>query len=71
MARKQYGSFSGALLKEHREAAGLSIAELAEKTGIVRQYILALEKGEKTAPGYDLVCKIANALAVSLDAFQT
>ena len=38
----------GAALRHYRREAGLSQAELAERAGITRQYLLELERGKET-----------------------
>jgi transcriptional regulator with XRE-family HTH domain len=38
----------GAALRHYRQEAGLSQAELAERTGLNRTYLSALEQGRKT-----------------------
>jgi transcriptional regulator with XRE-family HTH domain len=57
------------LLKEAREAAGLTQDALAEKVGIHRVQIARLEGGT-SKPTWETVQKIAAALHVSCEAFQ-
>lgn len=56
-------------LEELREKAGLTKADLAEKSGLSRQTIHSLETGT-FRPGWDAVQKLAAALGVSTDAFR-
>lgn len=53
------------ILKESREKAGLTQAEVAEKAGIHFNYYARVERGEVT-PRVDIVEKIAQALKISL-----
>ena len=49
-------------MKEIREAQGMQLKELAEKTGITAGYLCHLEKGTRTNPSLQIMNKIANAL---------
>jgi len=42
------GASLGAALRHYRREAGLSQAELAERTGLNRTYLSALEQGKET-----------------------
>lgn len=64
MDAKQFG----ARLRELREAAGLTQAELADQAGLSQGAIGMWETG-KRAPSFPLVINIAEALRVPLDAF--
>jgi len=55
----------GALLRGHREAAGLTQEELAERAGLTAKGISALERGERRRPYQDTVTRLAAALALS------
>ncbi len=55
----------GALLKDHRLAAGVSQEQLAERAGLTAQAISALERGFRRAPYRDTVRALARALALS------
>lgn len=63
------GGAFGERLRELREAAGLSQAELARRTGIAQQSIAVWEAG-KSDPGWSKVMKLAEALGVDCRAFQ-
>ena len=49
------------VLKDHREAAGLSLNELSKRSGLNRMAISFIEKGQRT-PSVDTVIRIAVAL---------
>jgi transcriptional regulator with XRE-family HTH domain len=49
-----------------REAAGLSQYRLARDIGVSRQYISALELGERDRPSFEVLCAIADALGVDV-----
>lgn len=50
------------LLRDAREAAGLSLTELAERTGITRQAISRIESGENRNPTLSTIVRLAEAL---------
>lgn len=49
------------LIREHRKELGLTQEELAERVGVTRQTIIALEKG-RYSPSLILAHRIARAL---------
>lgn len=57
----------GELLRRHREAAGLSQEDLAEKAGLTAKGISALERGERRHPYPHTVQLLADALDLSAD----
>ncbi len=57
----------GAILRSARERAKLSQNELAGKVGLAPSHIVRLESGEKGAPRFDTVARLAIALGLSLD----
>jgi predicted ATPase/DNA-binding CsgD family transcriptional regulator/DNA-binding XRE family transcriptional regulator len=57
----------GLLLREHREAAGLTQEELAERAGLTAKGISALERGERRRPYPQTVRSLAEALALPDD----
>ncbi|MDR1997986.1 MAG: helix-turn-helix transcriptional regulator [Candidatus Margulisbacteria bacterium] len=56
-------------LKELRLSAGLSIQALAEQIGMAFQNYFYLEKGTKSCPKLETLCKIAGFYGVPLDYF--
>src|SRR2546423_8896167 len=64
MAAGQCGTFVtfGALLRQHRRAAGLTQEALAERAGITAQAISALERGVRRRPHPSTVRLLAAAL---------
>lgn len=56
----------GAMLKYLREKNKLSLAQLSELTGISASYISRIEIGERKAPSYPIIEKLANALGVPI-----
>jgi transcriptional regulator with XRE-family HTH domain len=52
----------GELLRRHREAAGLSQEELAERAGLTANSVSALERGERRRPHPQTVRALAEAL---------
>lgn len=58
----------GSTIRDLRKSQGLSQEKLAEKAGLHRTYIGALERGEKS-PTVDTLVKIVLALNVSLNDF--
>jgi transcriptional regulator with XRE-family HTH domain len=55
----------GAVLRERREAAGISQEQLADRAGLHRTYISLIERGRRTA-SIEVVRKVANALGVTM-----
>jgi transcriptional regulator with XRE-family HTH domain len=63
--------FDGRILRQLREAAGLTQMELAVKVELSLSGYTKLELGQvKGDPGYDTVCKLADTLGCSADAFR-
>jgi len=54
----------GARIHDRRESRGLSIAELARKSGVAKSYLSQLERGEADNPSLEAVRKIAGGLGV-------
>lgn len=59
----------GPRLRALRESASLTVADLAERTGLNRTYLHALEAGTRQ-PSLDVARKLAVALSVSLSEFD-
>ena len=55
----------GKIIKSKRESKGLTQLELAEKSGVDRNYIGMLERGERN-PSYLSLLKIAKGLNVQV-----
>ena len=53
------------LLRRHRIAAGLTQEELAERTGLSREAISLLERGERRTPYPHTIRALAQALGLS------
>jgi putative transcriptional regulator len=53
-------------IRSHREAAGLTQAELARGIGVTRQTLIAIEQ-QKYSPTLELAFQIARAFGVGLD----
>lgn len=49
---------------------GYSQYQLAKKMGVSSSVITELKKGNIKKPSFELMCKIADALEVSLDVFK-
>ena len=64
MAVAQEGSF-GALLRRHREAAGLTQEELASRAGLSSDAVSRLERGQRKHPYPHTVRALADALNLS------
>jgi transcriptional regulator with XRE-family HTH domain len=52
------------VLKQRREAKGMSQVSLAKAARVGRTYIAKLESGEKKNPSLDVLKKLAQALGV-------
>jgi transcriptional regulator with XRE-family HTH domain len=55
----------GAVLREKREAAGISQEQLADHAGLHRTYVSLIERGKRTA-SIEVVRRVALALGVSM-----
>lgn len=56
----------GQIIREKREALGLTQIEVAEKAGLDRNYIGMVERGERN-PSYLSLIKIATGLNLTVD----
>lgn len=61
----------GELLRQYREAAGMSQAKLAEKAMLSLRGINDLERGERKAPRWSTVAHLVEALALNAEQRQT
>ncbi len=67
--QKRDASGFGVRLRELREQAGLSQAQLGERAGMAYQAIARLERGERE-PTWPTALKLAEALGVDLNSFS-
>jgi transcriptional regulator with XRE-family HTH domain len=68
MAKKSHPASFGARLQQLREAAGLSVTELADRAGMQRTFLHALESGRKgRQPSFQTVARLALALGVTAE----
>jgi len=58
-------------MKKHRLKKGISISELANRTGISRSYLTSIEKNEQLNPSAYLLEEISEALGVAPETFIT
>ena len=56
----------GQIIREKREALGMTQIEVAEKAGVDRNYIGMVERGERN-PSYLSLIKIAKGLNMTVD----
>src|SRR3989337_978645 len=66
-ANTGYGAAFGAILRELREAKGLTQEELAFRAGLTAKAVSALERGERKRPYPHTVRALADALELSGD----
>lgn len=57
----------GARLKRLREDRGLSIARLAQRSGITQGYLSQIEAGKRPTPGIGTLIALASAFRITLD----
>jgi DNA-binding XRE family transcriptional regulator len=50
-----------------REAAGMSLADVAEKAAMTRQAVLAIESGKNSNPKIDTLNRVAEAVGMKLN----
>ncbi len=58
----------GKVLRELREAKGLTQTEMAKKVNVSQTYIAKLEAGDKKNPSLEILRKLARALGVPVTA---
>jgi transcriptional regulator with XRE-family HTH domain len=56
----------GKMLKRIREEKGLTQVELAQKSGVTREYITMIETGARKNPTVDTLKRLAKALKVKV-----
>jgi transcriptional regulator with XRE-family HTH domain len=61
----------GERLRHLREAAGLSVAELAQRAGMQRTHVHAIEGGRKRQVLFDTATRLAAALGVAVEKFYS
>lgn len=70
MSRAKQPPTFAARLRALRTAAGISAYELAKRSTVSKQMISQIETGQ-AVPGWEIVCKLADALGVSVAEFRT
>jgi len=55
----------GLVLRERREAAGISQEQLADRAGLHRTYVSLIERGKRTA-SIEVVRRVASALDLTM-----
>lgn len=63
---RQVSDNLGSMLRHVRNQRKMSLASLADKTGISASYINRIELGERKAPSYPIIVQIAEALDISV-----
>ncbi|WP_158734941.1 helix-turn-helix domain-containing protein [Alteribacillus sp. YIM 98480] len=58
----------GDRVKKYRKEKDLSLTELAEKAGVAKSYLSAIERNIQTNPSIQFLEKISKVLNVSIDA---
>lgn len=56
----------GLTIRRLRDRRGLSQAELAERAGVSRQWVIAVEQGQKNGLEVGLIMRVLDALDASL-----
>lgn len=57
----------GALLRRARQARGLTLRELSQRTGLSVSAISQIETGLRVDPGFSILARLAQPLGLSLD----
>ncbi|SER69080.1 helix-turn-helix domain-containing protein [Salipaludibacillus aurantiacus] len=57
----------GERVKKYRKDAGMSLTELADRAGVAKSYLSALERNIQTNPSIQFLEKIAQVLKVNMD----
>lgn len=58
----------GARVRQYRTAKGLTMSELADRAGVAKSYLSAIERDLQTNPSIQFIEKIANVLDVDINA---
>ncbi|PTL40511.1 helix-turn-helix domain-containing protein [Alkalicoccus saliphilus] len=58
----------GARVRQFRTARGLTMSELADRAGVAKSYLSAIERDLQTNPSIQFIEKIANVLDVDINA---
>ena len=64
---KSVASTLGDLLRSRREAAGLSLTQMAAKLGMSRPYLSRLERGEYTNPSCKMLVQLGKGLDIDTE----
>lgn len=62
---KPIASTFGSVLREKREAAGISQEQLADRAGLHRTYVSLIERGKRTA-SIEVLRRVASALGLRM-----
>lgn len=57
----------GERVKKYRKEAGMTLTELAERAGVAKSYLSALERNIQKNPSVQFLEKIAAVLGISID----
>lgn len=60
----------GDLVRERREAAGLTRQDLARRAGLSLSGVQLVEDGQRPEPRFTTVVRLARALGTSVDSFS-
>ncbi len=60
----------GTRLRALRLERGLTLQQLAERSGMHLQGLAKIESGQRSHPAWDTVCSLAEAMGVPTDAFR-
>ncbi|WP_147802910.1 helix-turn-helix domain-containing protein [Alkalicoccus halolimnae] len=58
----------GARVREYRKARGLTMSELADRAGVAKSYLSAIERDLQSNPSIQFLEKIASVLDVNMNA---
>lgn len=61
----------GDFIKHEREAQSMTLAMLAEKTGVSASYINRMERGDRKTPSIKIIERLSRALNVPVSSFLT
>src|SRR4051812_15281944 len=70
MSKEREPTRFGKRLRELRERAGLTVAQLAEAAGVSRQAVSQWENGTRAEPVFSIACRLADALGVPVTALR-
>src|SRR5690348_4300144 len=69
--QRDFGRAIAAAIRAARTRAGLTVRQVADKSGLSVDTLRTLEAGRVASPGFALICAVTNAVGADLTAFAS